>query len=55
MKQAARSHLRLSEIDYSPDVQVRIRPSGTTFVADCFVGQDFTSVPIELTDRKSVV
>jgi hypothetical protein len=49
MKQAARSHLRLSEIDYSPDVQVRIRPSGTTFVADCFVGQDFTSVPIELT------
>lgn len=49
MKSAARSQLRLSDIDYSPDVQIRIRPVGTTFVADCFVRQDFTSVPIELT------
>ena len=49
MKTVARSQLRLSDIDYSPDVQIRIRPAGTTFVADCFVGQYFTSVPIDLT------
>jgi hypothetical protein len=49
MKRAAQSHLRLSDIDYSPDVQIRIRPAGTTFLADCFVGQDVTTVPIDLT------
>ena len=40
--------LNLGSLDYAPDVQIRIRPSGITFEMDCHIGASPLRLPIDL-------